>query len=127
MTKGRFATAINCMDGRTQLPVIEWLKREHAADYVDTVTEPGPVRILAEAADAAALGSIRRRVEISVRKHGSSRVAIVAHADCAGNPASREEQLGQLRLAAATVRSWGMDVQLDLLWLGEDWQVERIG
>jgi len=30
-------------------------------------------------------------------------------------------------LAAATVRSWGLEVQLDLLWLGDNWQVERIG
>lgn len=115
------------MDGRTQLPVIEWLKRERGADYVDVITEPGPVRILADASDTAVLASIRRRVEISVRKHGSSRVAIVAHHDCAGNPSDRETQLGQLRTAAVTVRSWGLAVELDLLWLGEDWQVERIG
>jgi hypothetical protein len=127
MSGAKFAAAINCMDGRTQSPVIEWLQRERASDYVDTITEPGPVRILSEAKDAPALESIRRRVEISVRKHGSSRVAIVAHADCAGNPVDRERQLSQLRLAAAAVRSWGFGVQLDLLWLGEDWRVERIG
>jgi len=115
------------MDGRTQLPVIEWMKREHKADYVDTITEPGPVRILAEATDAAAVESIKRRVDISVKKHGSSHVAIVAHADCAGNPVDREAQLRQLRAAAATVLAWGLGVRLDLLWLGDNWQVERIG
>jgi hypothetical protein len=122
-----FATAINCMDGRTQLPVIEWMKREHGVDYVDTITEPGPVRILAEAADAPALESIRRRLTISVTKHGSRRVAIVAHTDCAGNPVDKQTQFSQLRAAAATVLSWGMDVQVDMLWLGEGWCVERVG
>ena len=127
MSHGTFATAINCMDGRTQLPVIEWMKREHKIDYVDTITEPGPVKILAQALDEAALASIHRRLDISVKKHGSSRLAIVAHADCAGNPVDKETQLRQLRMAAATVLSWGFGVQLDLLWLGNDWQVERIG
>lgn len=127
MSNGTFATAINCMDGRTQLPVIEWMKREHQVDYVDTITEPGPVRILAAATDAAALESIRCRLSISVNKHGSTRVAIVAHADCAGNPVDKETQFRQLRMASATVQSWGFGIQLDLLWLGDDWQVERIG
>jgi hypothetical protein len=126
VSNARFATAINCMDGRTQLPVIEWVKREHKVDYVDTITEPGPVRILATATDAAALESIKRRLSISVNKHGSTRVAIVAHADCAGNPVDKETQLRQLRLAAATVLSWGFAGQLDLLWLGDDWRIERI-
>jgi len=127
MSHGRFASAINCMDGRSQLPVIQWMKREHAVDYVDSITEPGPVRILAEATDTATLESIRRRLSISATRHGSSRVAIVAHADCAGNPVDKQTQLSQLRGAAATVLSWDMGVQLDLLWLGEDWRVERIG
>jgi hypothetical protein len=127
MSHGRFATAINCMDGRTQLPVIEWMKREYEVDYVDTITEPGPVRILTQATDAPALESIRRRLDISVTKHGSRRVAIVAHTECAGNPVDKETQLAQLRSAAATVLSWGMDIRLDLLWLGDDWQVERVG
>ncbi len=127
MSHGRFATVINCMDGRTQLPAIEWAKHEYGVDFVDTITEPGPVRILAEARDPQALESIRRRLDISVTKHGSGHVAIVAHANCAGNPVDRETQLHQLRSAESTVLSWGMGVQVDRLWLGEDWRVERIG
>jgi hypothetical protein len=126
VSNARFATAINCMDGRTQLPVIDWVKREHKVDYVDTITEPGPVRILAGATDAAGLECIKRRLAISVTKHGSTHVALVAHADCAGNPVDQETQLRQLRLAAATVLSWGFAVQIDLLWLGDDWRIERI-
>jgi hypothetical protein len=127
MSDGRFAAVINCMDGRTQLPVIEWMKREHGVDYIDSITEPGPVRILAEGTDADTLESIRRRLTISVTRHGTSRVAIVAHTDCAGNPVDKQTQLSQLRLAAAMVLSWGMDVQVDMLWLGEGWCVERVG
>ena len=127
MSSGKFAAVINCMDGRTQLPVIEWAKREYGVAYVDTITEPGPVRILAEARDLQALESVRRRLDISATKHGSSRVAIVAHTDCAGNPVDKDKQLSQLRAAAATVLSWDLAIQVDMLWLGEDWRVERVG
>jgi len=44
----KFATAINCMDGRCQLPVIEWMKKRYGVEYVDMITEPGPDGVLAE-------------------------------------------------------------------------------
>ncbi len=127
MSRGRFVTAINCMDGRTQLPVNEWLRRTFRADFVDTITEPGPVRILAQQDDWGAVEGIRRRLSISVRRHGSMHVAIVAHHDCAGNPLDKETQLGQLAQAGAAVGTWGLDVSVELLWVGEDWQVQRVG
>jgi len=37
-----FCTAVNCMDGRVQLPVINYLKERFSANYVDMITEPGP-------------------------------------------------------------------------------------
>ena len=103
------------------------MRQEHKVDYVDTITEPGPARVLAEATDAQALESVRRRLNISIARHGSTRVAIVAHTDCAGNPTDKENQLRHLRMAATTVLSWDPGVQLDLLWLDDDWQVERVG
>ena len=127
MSQGKFAAAINCMDGRTQLPVIDWVKQEYGVDYVDTITEPGPVRVLAAAGDTPQLQSIRHRLGISVKKHGSHRVVIVAHADCAGNPVDRETQTHQLRSAAATVLSWGLGVQVAILLVGDNWQVELVG
>ena len=41
-----FYTAINCMDGRVQLPVIYYLKERFGVPYVDVITEPGPVALL---------------------------------------------------------------------------------
>jgi len=48
MSDKKFAAAINCVDGRTQIPVMEWMKKNCRVDYVDMVTEPGPVKILKE-------------------------------------------------------------------------------
>ena len=44
---GTFATSINCMDGRTQEPIINYMKQVYKVDYVDMINEPGPVKALA--------------------------------------------------------------------------------
>ncbi len=125
MTERAFVTAINCMDGRMQLPVIEWMKATYDADYVDMITEPGPDRILSETGHPLT-ESIRRRVLISVERHGSKVIAVVAHDDCAGNPVSKEEHLEMLRGAVRTVESWELGARIVGLWVGgERWQVEE--
>ena len=48
MRDNRFATATNCIDGRVQQPVLNWLKRSCSVSYVDTITEPGVDRIFSE-------------------------------------------------------------------------------
>jgi len=121
MAHGIFGTAINCMDGRTQLPVNEFLRNRYNLDFVDTITEPGPIKILAE--NQASVTSIQQRVKISVEGHGSRLIAIVAHYDCAGNPVSKEKQLEQLEASLKTVRSWYFDVQCLGIWVDENWQV----
>jgi len=124
MAHGIFGTVINCMDGRTQLPVNEYLKKHYHLDFVDTITEPGPVKILAE--NLAEATSIQHRVKISVEAHGSKLIAIVAHYDCAGNPVPKEIQLEQLESALKIVRTWHNEVQCIGLWVNEKWQVELV-
>jgi len=121
----RFCTAINCMDGRTQLPVNEFLRRRFDAEFVDTVTEPGPNRILAERADAALVDSIVKRVEISVRKHLSGGIAVVGHHDCAGNPADEAAQQAQTREAAAFLAQRFPGAQVIGLWVDRHWRVHE--
>lgn len=124
--KRTFATAVNCIDGRTQKPVIEWLERKYSVDYVDMITEPGPNRILSENKDIT-VESIKRRVEISVTKHNSKIIAIVGHHDCAGNPVEKDVQLKQILSAIKTVESWNFKVQIIGLWIDENWDVFRVG
>lgn len=123
---GSFATAINCMDGRVQIPVNEWLRRRFSVDYVDTITEPGPNKILAENKDSSAVASIKRRVDISVNKHGSKFIAIAGHHDCAGNPVDKATQLAQTRAAVKTVKSWSLAVSVVGLWVDEGWEVSEV-
>ncbi len=114
------------MDGRTQVPVINWLKHKYGVEYVDAITEPGPNKILAEASDSSKLESIKQRVDISINKHQSKVIAIVGHHDCAGNPVTKERQLAQIRKAIETIKSWVYNVDVLGLGVGESWDVRVI-
>jgi len=125
MADGKFGTAINCMDGRVQIPVIEWMKKNFGLDYVDMVTEPGPEGKMASG-DVDMIESIKKRVRISVEKHGSEIVIIVAHHDCAGNPVSRVTHEEQLVESIRVVKSWNLPVRIAGIWLDENWQVSEL-
>jgi len=123
MNNQKFATAINCIDGRVQMPIIEWMRKEYGVSYLDMVTEPGPNKILAEGKDKPAIESIKRRVGISINKHASKLIAICGHYDCAGNPVEKDTQLKQILSAIKTVELWNFEVQIIGLWVDENWEV----
>jgi carbonic anhydrase len=126
MTK-TFAAAINCIDGRTHVPVIEHLTRAYAVDYVDMITEPGVCKVLAENKDEAALAALKRKLEISVRRHGSKLVAVAAHHDCAACSEDKQEQTRALLAARDIVGSWGLGIRIVLLWIDEHGQATEVG
>ncbi len=126
MSTGKFATAINCMDGRTQLPVNRYLIEKYGVDYVDTITQPGPNKILANNSNQTATAAIKSMVMISVQGHGSKKIAIIGHADCAGNPGDETTQIAQIKDAVEKVKSWGFDVEIIGLWLDENWVVHEV-
>lgn len=125
MARGTFATAVNCMDGRVQEPVNNWIKATFGVDYVDVITEPGADKALTEGPPAQ-VDSVKVRVLVSVNGHGSKNVAIVGHHDCAGNPVSKEKHLEMTRQAVQDVIAWKLPVQVLGLWVDENWQVEVI-
>jgi hypothetical protein len=126
MAKGTFVTAISCMDGRIQEPVINWMKKNFKADHVDMITEAGPDRILAEG-PYIMIGSIIDRVMISVNGHGSRVLAIVSHHDCAGNPVTKKEHLAHLEESVEEAMAWaGEDVRIVGLWVNSKWEVTLI-
>lgn len=118
-----FATAINCIDGRVQKPVAEYMQKSFSVDYVDMITEPGPNKILSEGKDANIIEFLKKKVEISVEKHSSQIIAVVAHYDCAGNPESEDVQKEHLRKAVNVIVSWGFPVKkIIALWLDENFK-----
>lgn len=122
----KFVTSINCMDGRTQEPIINYLKAEYGADYVDMITEAGPNKILAENTNTSVIESIKTRVEVSTGIHCSKVIAIVGHYDCGGNPADEETQKEQIKAAVDNVKAWNDSVEVIGVWVDETWKVNKV-
>ena len=122
----RFFSVINCMDGRVQLPVIRYLKKRFNVNYVDSITEAGPNLILAENKNTRSIQAILNKLEISLNKHHSTGVAIVGHHDCAGNPSSRDKQIGQIRKSIRFIGQKYEDIEIIGLWVDENWKVNEI-
>lgn len=125
MAVGRFATAINCIDGRTQRPVSEWIRIQFSVDYVDTITQPGPEAALTRG-PASAIEVMRQNVGVSVQAHQSQLIAVAAHHECAGNPVSDDEHKAQVRAACEVIAKWGFPARIVGLWVNEWWQIEVV-
>lgn len=118
-----FCTAINCMDGRVQLPVIQYLKERFGILYVDVVSEAGPVRVLAGRTDSEPKASVVRRAGVSVSAHGSGLIAVVAHDDCAGNPVPEEQQRRELAASVGYIAGQFPEALVLGLWVDSEWSV----
>ncbi|MBC8479821.1 MAG: hypothetical protein H8D46_05100 [FCB group bacterium] len=121
-----FCTAVNCMDGRVQEPVMDYMKKEFGALHVDMITEPGPNQLLATDIDDTLHQSIINRIDISVHQHGSRLIAVAGHHDCAGNPAGKGEQDLQTRMSVICLKKKYPDLTIIGLWIDENWKVHRL-
>lgn len=124
--RGKFATAVSCMDGRVQEPISKYIKEKFSVDYVDTITEPGPNKILAENSPTCNIESIKQRIEISLNKHNSKIIIISGHHDCAGNPTTIENQLSQIRTAISNLSQWYPGIKVIGLWVDEKWSAKEV-
>ena len=120
------ATAINCIDGRVQLQVMEYLKEKLGVDFVDMITDLGPDGILAHLTDYEAIQAIKKRADISIQRHGSRHIAVIGHHDCTGNPVDAETHHSHIRSAVQNLRIWYRDAIVFGLWVNERWEVEEI-
>jgi hypothetical protein len=125
MSSGTFATVVNCIDGRAQGPVSDWIKIHCQASFVDTITTPGPDKLLSSGPHSK-VDHVREAVEVSVNAHKSGAVVVAGHYDCAANKVSDDEHREQIRAAAAVMRSWGLPVRVAGLWVNEWWQIEVV-
>jgi len=122
----KFATVINCIDGRTQLPAIYYMKTNFNVDFVDVITEPGPVKVMTEAGSAFQVYSIQQRLLLSQERHSSQHLGVVAHYDCAANPVEKSKQVEQLRQSLSYIRLWGYKGTVVGLWVNENLEAEEI-
>ena len=125
MATNIFGTAINCIDGRAQRPVTEWMRMNCHVDYVDMATIPGADQVLAEGTSER-IARVRADVDISVQAHESKVIAIAGHHGCAAFPVSREEHIQAIQAAARAVRAWGLPVRVVGLWVSDWWMAEPV-
>lgn len=124
--QGIFATAINCMDGRVQKPVFNFICANYGVDFIDMITEPGPIKILSENHDKFTIESLRLKTALSIDKHKSNLIAIIGHHDCAGNPVSEKVQRIQLLHSVNFIRGWNFSAEVIGLWVNENWEVSTL-
>jgi len=121
-----FCTSIHCMDGRIQEPIIKYLKQNYNIAYVDTITEPGPCKILAENKDKISVNSIIARIKISINRHGSKLIAISGHYDCAGNPRDEKIQKKQIRESIKHLKNNYPEIKIIGLWIDNELKINNV-
>ena len=123
MAEGKFATSITCMDGRIQIPLACWIKENYSVDYVDTITEPGVDKQVADNAD---LEGIKSKVGISINFHKSGLIVVSGHFDCAGNPVTDDEHIAHIKKGVEIISSWNLGVKVIGLWVDSSWNVNPV-
>jgi hypothetical protein len=126
MTGFKFGTAINCIDGRTQQIVIDYMRQSFEVDGVDMVTFPGADGMFSNWEGSEELALIKRATSISIERHGSKVIAVIGHHDCAGNPGDKKYHYAHIRRAIQEVHLWKFPVQVIGLYVNDEWKIEEV-
>ena len=116
MNEQSFATSLSCIDGRVQLPMINWIKEKYSVDFVDTITAPGIDKVIFD----DNIESIKKSVIISISNHKSSHIVISGHFGCAGNPVSEDEHFIHIKKSVDIVNSWNLNAHVIGVWIDEN-------
>ena len=123
----KIGTVINCIDGRVQYPVMDFLKDHYDLAYFDAAHEAGPLKILSERDDQCRLFSLQEQIRTSIEVNGSRFIAVVGHHDCRGNPQERSVQEKQIdRALEYLIKSYGDVMTFVGLYVNDRWEVEEL-
>ncbi len=117
------ATCLNCMDGRVQLPVLQWIKANYPVDFVDVITEAGMDGVLSNQKD---ITEVLRSITVSVNVNKSTRLFVVGHYDCRGNPVKEDVHRQEIGKAVTRLKDHWPSHEIVGLWVNKDWQVEVV-
>ncbi|MBF0491104.1 MAG: hypothetical protein HQL15_10945 [Candidatus Omnitrophica bacterium] len=117
------STCLNCMDGRVQLPVLNWIKAHYQTDFVDVITEAGIDGVLAK---ERYIGEIIRSIEVSININKATRIFVVGHHDCRGNPVDRNLHHKHIAESVERLKTYWPAYEIIGLWVNDQWQVERL-
>lgn len=117
------ATCLNCMDGRVQLPVLNWIKENYDVDFVDVITEAGMDNVLSNQED---IREVLRSINISVNVNKSTRLFVVGHYDCRGNPVEESVHRDEINSAVKRLKTHWPNHEIVGLWVNKAWKVETV-
>jgi hypothetical protein len=123
MTQKR-TVCLNCIDGRIQIPVIQWIKENYEVDHVDMITEPGIDGVLAD--NANSMDEIKRKVGLSIERNNASGIFIAGHHDCRANPVSEAVHREHIRASLGRLKKEFPEMTVTGLWVNNEWKVERV-
>lgn len=118
------AVCLNCMDGRTQLPVIHWIKDNYDVDYVDMVTEAGMDGLLAD--QSRLIEDIVRKIKISIEKNNASMIFVVGHHDCKGNAVDDAIHKEHIHRSIQRVQKEFPEINIVGIWVNKKWMCEVV-
>ena len=111
------------MDGRVQLPVTHWIKKNYPVDFVDVITEAGMDGVLSKQEN---IDEILRSIKISIQVNKSTRLFIVGHYDCRGNPIDDHAHQREIINAVNRLKTHWPEYEIIGLWVNPQWQVEIV-
>jgi carbonic anhydrase len=111
------------MDGRVQLPVLQWIKENYPVDFVDVITEAGMDNVLSNQKD---ITEVLRSIEISVNVNKSTRLFVVGHYDCRGNPVEENVHRHEISNALKRLKTHWPHHEIVGLWVNKNWTVEVV-
>jgi carbonic anhydrase len=115
------ATCLNCIDGRVQLPILNWIRAQYHIDFVDIITAAGIDGILASQEN---IEEIIRSVNISVNINKSVRIFVAGHYDCRGNLVDEKTHHEHIAKSVKRLKAYWPELDIIGLWVNSNWQVE---
>jgi len=119
-----FVICLNCIDGRVQLPVINWITTYYDVKYVDMITFPGMDGIWASKNNV--LNDLQEKIEFSKDGHDSDHVFIVGHHDCLANSVTDEIHKEQIVDAVKNIKERNLSCTVTGLWVDDGFKVHKV-
>lgn len=103
------ATCLNCIDGRVQSPILDWIRKQYNIDFVDVITAAGMNRVLASQDN---IDEIIHSINISVNVNRSVRIFIVGHYDCQGNLVNEKTHQEHIATSVNRLKPYRPDLEI---------------
>jgi len=81
LKNNKFGICLTSIDGRLQLPVLEWIKSNYNVEYVDMITERNMIEIFTKNMDRS-IDDISKKIKHSIRYNKSKILFVVGYHKC---------------------------------------------